>query len=689
VTERSKTGTIAFQPRARLLKLIGEELISDEIVAISELVKNSHDADATRVILRFQSVTLDEGRIEVLDDGCGMDVDTLLGRWMEPAASTKTGKGRQFTPRGRRVLGEKGVGRFAADKVARHLEIASRCARRKEEILASIDWDRFDTDDLMLAEVKNRWEVRPAREIRGHGTLLRMSGLRSTWSERMFRRLCIRLSQLLSPFRVKDEFAIRIESDEFPEYSGELRADFLEKAPYRVEAEYDGIQTVSIGLSGRCPIAHRWNGQGELACGPARIRLFTFDLDAEALAKIGPRVELRAWLREWTGVSVYRDGFRVWPYGEPHDDWLRLDQRRVNNPVEHLSNNQVIGFIEIGRDSNPDLKDQTNREGLMHNQAFEDLRRLIYFVFQAIEAERQSIRHPKERIEDARRAIHEGNGSVVKEFENLTGSINGKTGRALRRLKNKLEEQSGREAAEFKRALSGFSGLAVMGQMVAGLMPVIPHRLSQMECDVNRLQETLAARRIPEGRDALAAIQGCIADIHEFCRMMLAASAASERRRAIDIHAELESFRALIGPLLTSRGIELKIVCPDRGVFRTEMRPESFLCLLQVLATNSMDWLSNAKKPSICIRLSANERNCTLLFSDNGPGVPSAIADRIFEPLFTRREGARGMGLTVARQLVESCGGHIDLLVDGRRRGATFRIFLPKKRSRATHHSGR
>ena len=97
----------------------------------------------------------------------------------------------------------------------------------------------------------------------------------------------------------------------------------------------------------------------------------------EALARIGPRLEVRAWLKEWTGVSIYRDGFRIWPYGEPHDDWLRLDQRRVNSPVEHLSNNQVIGFIDIGRDRNPELMDQTNREGLIHNPAFEDLRKLV------------------------------------------------------------------------------------------------------------------------------------------------------------------------------------------------------------------------------------------------------------------------------------------------------------------------
>src|SRR5438445_6507710 len=103
VTTRPINGTIAFQPRARLLKLIGEELISDEVVAISELVKNSHDADAVTVIIAFRGVTGSEGEIQVRDDGMGMNLDTVLGRWMAPAASTKKGKGRQVTRLGRRV----------------------------------------------------------------------------------------------------------------------------------------------------------------------------------------------------------------------------------------------------------------------------------------------------------------------------------------------------------------------------------------------------------------------------------------------------------------------------------------------------------------------------------------------------------------------------------------------------------
>src|SRR5262245_44387196 len=114
----SRSGVAAFSPRARLLKLIGAELISDDVVAITELVKNGHDADASCVSIQFIRVTADDGEIYIRDDGHGMHVDTLLTRWMQPAGSSKGREGARHTAKGRRVLGEKGVGRFAADKIA-------------------------------------------------------------------------------------------------------------------------------------------------------------------------------------------------------------------------------------------------------------------------------------------------------------------------------------------------------------------------------------------------------------------------------------------------------------------------------------------------------------------------------------------------------------------------------------------
>jgi signal transduction histidine kinase len=618
-----------------------------------------------------------------------MDLDTLLGQWMEPAATTKAGAERRVTARGRRVLGEKGVGRFAADKLARYLELVSRCPGSPDEVRAVIDWHLFEDERLMLDEVRNRWEVRPARLISRHGTTLRLSGLRSVWSERMFRRLSLRLGRLLSPFREKDPFTIRIESDEFPAYSGEQRFDILEKAPYRIEACFDGRQTITLKTNRTGAVAQRWNGQGELTCGPVRVRLFVFDLEGEALARIGPRMEVRAWLRESTGVSVYRDGFRVWPYGEPHDDWLRLDQRRVNNPVEHLSNNQVIGFIDIGRDSNPDLKDQTNREGLMHNPAFEDLRRLVYFVLQAVEAERQAIRHPTRRNPTVLPAARSESRSIAEEIGALASRLDGEHCRALRQLQRRLEEEAGREQARQQELIEGYAGLAAIGQMAAGLLQVIPQEMRGMESEMDRLRAVLARKQMPDARDAMDALAGSLASLGEYHRLMLAASGTTERRRAIDIVAEARSYHEFARPLLDAAGVEMRIDAPADEVLRVEMRPETFYCVLQILTANALDWLRGVASPLIQVRVSAHEMGCQIIFKDNGPGVAMEIAPYIFEPLFSRKEGGRGMGLTIARQLITAHGGSIGLIVDGRRKGANFRIVLPRKRSRATIYDGR
>jgi signal transduction histidine kinase len=684
VPDNHRAGTIAFAPRARLLKLIGEELISDEVVAISELVKNAHDADSEVVTLCFRGVTGPDGQIEVRDDGCGMDVDTLLGRWMEPAASTKVGKGRQITRRGWRVLGEKGVGRFAADKLARHLEVISRCARKGEELVAHIDWDCFDTDSLMLSEVLSRWERRRAREIKRHGTLLRMRDLRSPWSERMFRRLCIRLARLLSPFRQKDRFGIHIESDEFPEYSGELRADFLERAPYQAEAEFDGEQTISLALNGRRPVSQKWNGQGDLSCGPLRIRLFAFDLEGESLARLGPRMEVRAWLREWSGVSIYRDGFRVWPYGEPHDDWLRLDQRRVNNPVEHLSNNQVIGFIDIGRDRNPDLMDQTNREGLIHNPAFEDLRRLLYFVLQAIEAERQSIRHPQRGVATAAPEAQSGVRSVISGLERLASKMDGENARELRKLVQGVRVETGKGLSTFQQMMEGCTGLAATGQLVTSFADIIPHELSLLQKKVDQVRELIGGINQPELRDTLSSMGLSLATLNQFYGLMLGVAGNGERRRAIDLVAETRFFHDLMSSVLESRGVRMEVLYEEREVLRTEMRPENYHGVLQILTSNALDWLSGRRNPRIRIHLSGNREACTLIFSDSGPGIPLQYSSRVFDPLFSRKEGGRGMGLSIARQVVETHGGKINVLIDGRRSGANFQLLLPRKRSRAT-----
>lgn len=681
MSRKSQSGTVTFRPRARLLKLIGRELISDDVVAVSELVKNAHDADALTVTVSFLGVTSLGGEIEVRDDGCGMDRDTLLGKWMHPAASTKATAERKSSARGRRVLGEKGVGRFAADKLARHLELMSRCPGSSHEVRVQVDWDAFADGETMLEDVPATWEVRPAAAIPTHGTRLRLTGLRAVWTERMFRRLSIRLARLLSPFRDRDRFTIRLESDEFPDYSGELRSDVLEKAPYRIEAAFDGAQTVTLTSPRVKGARQRWNGHGELACGPVRIRLHAYDLEAEALARIGPRAEVRAWLREWTGVSIYRDGFRVWPYGEPHDDWLRLDQRRVNNPVEHLSNNQVIGFIDITRDGNPDLLDQTSREGLVHNRAVDDLRRLVYFVIQVLESERQAIRHPGRSPQAAAKGPELAAVSVEEELSALAVSAGPALTRKLRRLSERLAEERARERATHRRLLAGYEDLALVGQMAALLLRTLPGELTRVQNDIRSIQTAAAANghgpTFERVTDRVATLAGRL----EYFQL---APGGRDRRRTIDLVAELNTFHQAIEPVLDARNVRLEIDIPHGDVIRTEMRPEHFHFVLYVFAANALDWIDRGDGRRIRVGLKVREDRCNLLFSDTGPGIPATVVGQVFEPGFSLKEGGRGMGLTLASRIVEGHGGCIYVLTDGRRKGANLRVVLPRKRSRAT-----
>jgi signal transduction histidine kinase len=119
-------------------------------------------------------------------------------------------------------------------------------------------------------------------------------------------------------------------------------------------------------------------------------------------------------------------------------------------------------------------------------------------------------------------------------------------------------------------------------------------------------------------------------------------------------------------------------------LLRVEVRPESFQHLVYILVRNSLEWLEGRRRP--VVRVTARPRGdlCELVVADNGPGIPRRIASRVFDPLFSAREGGHGMGLAVARALIEAHGGEISVVHDGRRRGAAFRILLPRKRARST-----
>ncbi len=433
----TKKGKIKLRPRARIIKILGEDLISNNNVAFIELIKNSYDADATNVVITFKNSLLkNKGIITIEDDGHGMDLKTIKEGWMEPASVIKK-LTKTSLKKKRRFLGEKGVGRFATSKLSKKLQIISRGG--KDEILANFDWHKFYDEKKYLDQVNCDWESRSPQIFKKSGTILIMSEIYQNWDLEKLKSLRISLTRLISPFQEMKDFNVviklpNINIDEIASLEGldkdskELNLiiekykdiegnidvpDALQNPHYNIKGKMDNKGKVEFTYyskeTGRQELilldCHELKKPKRISlCGPFNFEFRVWDLDKlEELAtevysqkeiKLTAR-DIKADLKESSGVSIYRDGFRVLPYGDYENDWLKLNFRRVNNPTLRLSSNQIVGFISIGLDSNPQLLDQSNREGIIDSQGFKDLKEIVILILKEIE-ERRYKERPRE-----------------------------------------------------------------------------------------------------------------------------------------------------------------------------------------------------------------------------------------------------------------------------------------------------
>lgn len=438
---------LSFRPRARIIRTIGDRLISGPEAAVFELVKNSYDADATFVRVTFvPPLELGKGEILVEDDGHGMSKEDIEQKWMEPATSDK--RDRRTSSGGRALLGSKGIGRFAAARLGRHLsmtsvaEISSRQqvdaaqATRQSTTIPNIDWDQFENtkylDDVSFA-------VETANVSSPAGTTLAISALRDAWSEQQLIKLYQELRRLVSPVHdpAQKSFKIFLDLSKCtPESCGfdglsllrkaggvlALQADdtedpfeiapfpILEACDYAVDGIFDEggrfTGTMTIRRAGLEPepiditLPARAD-EGDQSCGIVLVKLNIFDREAESVrntarkagfGNIGVR-DARKLLDAIAGVAIYRAGFRLRPYGDGENDWLTLDAKRVQNPSMKIGRNQIAGVVMVDDERESNLIERSSREGLEENGSFRRLQSLILSLLsQVIEPRRRSFR---------------------------------------------------------------------------------------------------------------------------------------------------------------------------------------------------------------------------------------------------------------------------------------------------------
>lgn len=687
-----------FRPRARLIRTIGAELISSEIVAVLELVRNSYDADARRVQIRFVCPHLpEEACLEILDDGHGMSQDMLLGPWLEPATDFKvsggsTQHGGERSPRGRRRLGSKGVGRFAAQRLGRQLMVRTSTGRRPTVLEADFDWDRLDRGDRYLDQLTVPWREVRSRSGRWHGTSLAIGSLRDRWVPARFDRLRLALSRLLGPGLGADPFAIELTIDG----STEQIRPAIDQLPamYAIRGNVSAGGRAGISYSDIFGIEERWErsvlwpSAGQ-TCGAFEFRVNAWDLDREALdfflqknaLGLGPR-DFRRTIRDHSGVSLYRDGFRMLPYGEPDNDWLRLDRRRVNNPTLRLSNSQLLGWVRIGADGNPNLQDQTNREGLVSNDAYTHLQHVLLELLSYFEARRFASRRSAPFSSGSRATSLPVASSSLERVDALLKPMADRRGLGptdLERLRDAFRAQQDSSAEALRR----YAGLAATGQLASAVFARILQPLRQVQTELTLIGNEVAfGDALPESRDDIrAAVQRASRRLEDVQHVVdrldpLARPRKGRRLVRLDLEACVSDVAAVFSDEIGQKEIDLQLV-PD-GQSTAYGDVSIVEQVLAILFDNAMFWLTRVSPPR---RLHVEIIKEGFVVENNGPPLAAEHRALVFEPHFTTREDASGMGLTLAQDLLRSIGGEITLLK--RKQGVAFRVQLRQAGSAA------
>lgn len=480
----------------------------------------------------------------------------------------------------------------------------------------------------------------------------------------------------------------RIKADGYYDITCEARANGLQRnftGRFRRVTNAKGRREVRNIAGDEIPIDSE-----DVTCGPLDVELRAWDRDdlGNIVQKSQSSVQdVRRDLDAVAGINVYRDGFRVLPYGEPLDDSFRLDRRRVQNPTLRLSNNQIYGTVSISADNNCELRDQSNREGMQQNAAFDDFRDIMWFILGQLEAVRYAAKRPQTSGEPAKRAVGGlFSGIDLKPLADYIESLRPQD-REARELIARTQGALDNKLKEIQTVLARYQRLATLGQLIdhvlhEGRQPVasiinesqlgLADTGSGGSGDV-KLTKKLHARfsTIERQGDVLATA---------FRRM----EPFGGRRRGKPNQMYLED--------IIRDAFELFSSDISRAGVRTELPktqtlvrvdPSEIQEVIVNLLQNSLYWLeqanTNQRHIAVTVERIAQE-HVNILFSDSGPGIPLDNREAIFDPYFSTKPEGIGLGLSIVGEIVtDYYGGTLQLLSSGPLNGANFMITLRKR----------
>lgn len=452
-------GKVRFSTHAHIKSIIGKDLITDDNIAVLELVKNSFDAGSRKVELIFQNIlqnddiekikfpTKNSSKLIIKDDGIGMSEFDISKKWLNIAYSEKKEKKEEF---GRVLAGNKGVGRFSCDRLGRFLTIYSR-KKGESYIKLFIDWKVFEKEgqiDFNIQDVEFEIENLNDKEFvssTGYskfesGTILEIACLREHWHSNKIISLKRQLERLINPNQAfkKSDFGVKLiapeflqhdkEQEDYNKINGDVKNKIFEKLDFRtssiqakIDAKGEFITTILQDRGKEIFVLKERNSFSQLS----NIDVSIFYLSTYAKAYFTKQTGIKS--VDFGSIFLFINGFRIPPYGDDGDDWLGMEIRKGQGHSRYLGTREVVGRIEI-YDNKEKFKIISNRSGIVNNIAFEQLtksehpfgfyyktfRRLERFVVEGINWDST----PQDEIKNIENDIYDINWNESKEIYN-------------------------------------------------------------------------------------------------------------------------------------------------------------------------------------------------------------------------------------------------------------------------------
>jgi len=704
---KSKTVSMQFHPRA--FAAFGADLVTNDTVAVTELVKNCYDAFAYHVDVEFGEDQ--HGRfIQITDDGLGMTSDIIENSWAVIATPYKE-KHPTVSRNGkiRRVSGNKGLGRFSAARLGNIMHIWSKNAN-DEFLHAKMDWNSFLKSNN-VSDCRIVIEELPQNNIfNPTGTILRIRGLSSEWDKNKIDELRDNLSRLVSPFKQVEQFSISLISS-FYESPIEIRpTKLIEQPTYRIWGSVNDSGTINWSytfdpIGGKQHMKNRSSSiPWDEAClgfnpntiflddsdisqtymaGPFTFEIRCWDLDNDSLEELSKifdlkRRAIRNTIGQYKGLSIYRDDVLVLPKSNASKDWLGIDLRRISNLGARISTSQIVGIINISSSSNPEIRDTTDREKLVDTKEYKQFSKIVETIISQLERLRTTDKSPEAHNEkpninslmaplSARSLVLQIENAVEKgaKYEDILEYVkecSAQNEKGIQNLQSRLTYYA-------QTASLGSVAIVILHEVLTG-MTVIKRFLRRIFKEYSPF-DTKTQEYFEDAEKSHARLLDVAKSFSPLYRQDL-----RKVQNRCDLNNTLKSsIRLIRGQKASSNVIIYENEIPDLLI---AMHDGELQTIFVNLLDNACYWLQKKSgKKIIDINYGILDNRLKIEISDNGPGIKNEDAQLIFNAGVTAKPHGIGMGLAIVTELLDCYGGKIATVIPGTMDGATFVFDIP------------